>query len=63
LFGVADGHGQYGREVSNFCKMLLPVIIEENTTKEIIKQQDEEGEGIARMISNAFEECHEGLRE
>lgn len=27
LFGVCDGHGEYGREISNFIKERLPVII------------------------------------
>ena len=28
LFGVCDGHGQFGREVSNFVKIVLPAQIE-----------------------------------
>jgi serine/threonine protein phosphatase PrpC len=28
IFGICDGHGQFGREVSNFVKVSLPVHIE-----------------------------------
>lgn len=30
VFGICDGHGQYGREVSNFVKVSLPVVIEKS---------------------------------
>jgi serine/threonine protein phosphatase PrpC len=30
FFGVCDGHGQYGRDVSTFVKNSLPVVIEKN---------------------------------
>ncbi len=30
LFGVCDGHGHQGREVSNFVKQVLPTALEQN---------------------------------
>ena len=30
LFGICDGHGQYGREVSEFVKKKLPELLERN---------------------------------
>ncbi len=30
LFGVADGHGQYGKEVSTVVKQKYPILLEEN---------------------------------
>jgi len=28
FFGICDGHGQYGKEVSGYIKKRLPVILE-----------------------------------
>ena len=28
LFGVADGHGQFGHEVSKFVKIMLPITVQ-----------------------------------
>ena len=30
LFGICDGHGQYGREVSSFVKVALSATIDKN---------------------------------
>lgn len=37
IFGICDGHGQFGREVSSFVKVSLPVLIEKNYGK---KEED-----------------------
>ena len=33
MFGICDGHGQYGRDVSQFVKIALPLAIKERYNK------------------------------
>lgn len=35
MFGVCDGHGTAGREVSNFVKYAMPIAVEEGLTDEV----------------------------
>lgn len=35
IFGVCDGHGQYGKEVSSFVKAVLPVLIEQKYQRKV----------------------------
>lgn len=55
MFGVCDGHGTAGREVSTFVKYALPIAVEEGLNDEL----DE----IKQILTDAFESVHESVRE
>lgn len=40
LFGICDGHGQFGREVSSFVKVALAAEIEKNYGKELSSAEE-----------------------
>lgn len=52
-FGVCDGHGQYGKEVSNYVKSSLPQKLEEEI-KVLVPN-------IHQSLKNAFVRCNEEL--
>lgn len=52
-FGVCDGHGQNGKDVSTLIKSNLPAYIEENLYKSKLD--------VKTSLSNSFQECNETL--
>jgi serine/threonine protein phosphatase PrpC len=40
LFGVCDGHGQYGEVISGYIKDTLPAIIEEGFLEKNLKTRE-----------------------
>ena len=55
IFGICDGHGQFGREVSSFVKASLPVVIEKNYKQEEDNDNDKEPyEKLSRGLKQAF---------
>ena len=36
IFGICDGHGQFGRDVSSYVKTALPALIEKCYNKEVL---------------------------
>ena len=68
---MADGHGQYGREVSSYMKQRLPQFIEaemrfmfQKYNEQLLKQQNNEAlntDEICIAFNNAFLNCNEEL--
>lgn len=58
MFGVCDGHGQYGREASTFVKFALPIALEEGLNEEM-----PDDEKIKTILSESFESVHEAFKE
>ena len=52
-FGVCDGHGQYGKEVSSYIKGSLPQRLEEELKNHV--------PNIHQALKNAFFRCNEEL--
>ena len=50
LFGVADGHGPHGHIVSNFIKVMLPVLIKRNNNLP-----------MSQLLKDSFETLHKDL--
>ena len=44
IFGICDGHGQFGRDVSNYVKVALPNQIERKYGKDLTKTELYEAE-------------------
>ena len=68
FFSVADGHGQYGREVSTFLKNRLPQYLEREMKFVFQKQQEQASNGIIPntddicfAFSNGFLDANEEL--
>ena len=55
LFGVADGHGLYGHEVSHFVKVMLPIIFAQRVTE----MEDEHAN--QDFIKDAYETVHRDI--
>ena len=58
VFGICDGHGQFGREVSNFVKITLPAVVEKNYNKKDPSGPTKPGENpynhLSQMLKQAF---------
>lgn len=50
LFGVADGHGQFGKEVSTIVKHTLPVFLAENL------KSDSQNEALTKAFAQSNQE-------
>jgi hypothetical protein len=40
---------------------MLPIAIEDNTTDQIMQEQERTGEGLARMLSSCYSDLHKSL--
>ena len=56
LFGVCDGHGQYGRDASTFVKFALQMDLEQRISKEDNK------DGIAKSLTDSFKAVHDAFQ-
>ena len=54
FFSVCDGHGQYGKEVSNLLKHRLPFILENQLKAVLMAQQENYPD--KQLVFNAFRE-------
>lgn len=57
MFGVCDGHGDNGRDASNFVKFALPIAIEEGMED----QEPESDEKVINILSDAFISVNEAF--
>jgi len=57
IFGVCDGHGNSGREASNFVKFALPIAIEEGMED----QEPDTDEKVTNLLCDAFGSVNEAF--
>ena len=57
LFGVADGHGQYGHEVADFVKFMLPDTIEDKMSE----YTDETNLDLVKVIKDSYKKVHANI--